>query len=105
MRLGEEVEIDFRVGQKLVGDALPYLEHRMADLWVAEQTSLGRLSPRLGDRPALKVTAQAAGPMIVGYQSVPSQLTCNGFKKFKTFVEQEGLDHLADRHIARGLPL
>lgn len=101
---GDEVELDLRVGQLLEGASYPYLSKKFLryDTTVAGDRVV--IDGREGDLPSLTWTADREGLNIFSYHALPEYLNYTSFSDFETFLAEEGLSDIVDRHKARGLP-
>jgi hypothetical protein len=59
---------------------------------------------RLGDSPALMMTAPQTGLAVVAMETIDTVLTYKEFAKFQRFTVHKSLTSILDQHAARGLP-
>lgn len=100
----QPIEAGFFVGQNLTGDEFPFLSSRSVGLSISDHSVSWFLSPREGDRPAIRVATDAPGQYLLTYQSHPSHVTYESFAKFQLFLVAEGLTEFEQVHRQRGLP-
>lgn len=102
--VGEQVQLDLRVGQMLQGRSYPYLSHKFARFAVDDATRVYAFAGNEGDIPAMTYQAQTPGLHVISYDALPERLTYDNFADFAAFLEEEGLADVMARHHARGLP-
>jgi uncharacterized GH25 family protein len=89
--IGQVVGLRLRVGQNLIGDALPLnpplVNRFIVDDGIASRPVLGRP----GGDPAGLTRVAAAGLLVVGYHSKPSSVELAA-EKFNAYLADEGLD-------------
>ena len=100
---GGRIEAGIYNGQNFNGVELAWFEGRIAEAHWAASATTGGFTSRTGDRPALKLTAPAAGLLRLIYQSTPSTLTYDDWEKFSSFATGKGNGWAIARHDARGL--
>lgn len=93
-----------RNGEDFAGSAQAYFTNRTQRLEVISDGTTHRLSPRLGDLPAIAREHPAEGLNILIYESTPSQLTYTDWDKFQKFAAGKDFANIGQRHDARGLP-
>ena len=98
------VQIDIRLGQNFIGDALRYRPRTIAKLAFLTRTATAPVTGRLGDLPAIQTAAPEDGQNILIYQSLPEKMLYKNFDKFAEFVQEKGHEKLLDQHGQRGLP-
>ena len=59
---------------------------------------------RLGDIPAVSLTAQDAGLAVLAYVSTQNRLTYTDAEKFEAFCTHKDFPEVLEQHVARGLP-
>jgi Domain of unknown function (DUF4198) len=98
---GEIVSVRLRVGQDLLGDALP-LDPALVNQFVVEDVGGRRpVVRRDGADPAGLVRAATTGLLVVGYYSNPSAVELPA-PKFDQYLKDEGLDAIAALRARRG---
>ena len=101
---GQSVSIDMRVGQDLVGQALPYLDDVVSEMkhWPSDIAS--EIKARLGDRPAIQdVVLDQPGLHRFTLETNPAYVVFETFAEFTEYLEYEGLEAIAAKHIDRQL--
>ena len=104
VELGQSLSIDMRVGQNLVGQALPYLDNVVREMkhWPSDAPS--DLKARLGDRPAMQdVALDEPGLHRFTLETNPAFIVFATFAEFTEYLEYEGLAEIAVMHIDRQL--
>ncbi|WP_412049409.1 DUF4198 domain-containing protein [Hoeflea sp. Naph1] len=99
-----EITADLRVGQNFKGDAFPFIPSRFQSFMRYDHLGEISIEGTAGDIPALTVSPRGEGLTIVTYVSVGQQLLFRDWVKFGEYLALEGLDTVAARHDARGLP-
>ena len=98
------VQIDVRIGQNFIGDALRYRPRVISKLAFLTPTGTAPISGRLGDQPFIQTNAPIDGQNIVIYQSQPEKVLYKRMDKFAEFVKEKGDEELLNRLRQRGLP-
>ncbi len=101
---GDEIVADLRVGQRLVGDAYPYLSSRFTRFSITTENASNPVRGLDGDIPAVSGIPAAPGLQIITHQTVPFRVTYQDWAIFQRYLTEEGLDGFANLHKARGLP-
>ncbi len=101
---GEELQADIRNGQEFLGTALPFDPTAFARAGLISETHRQGLDGRLGDYPAIRLSLQDAGLSLLLLETTRRELRYDDFKAFETFLDYHGLQDIAERHAARGLP-
>lgn len=101
---GETVRADLRVGQDMSGEIYPWLRRNVMSATVWSPSGTTDLTGREGDIPALSVPVKEEGLHRVAYLSAPSYVIFDTMEKFTHYLDYEGLDGIAARHIERDLP-
>ncbi|MCY0095745.1 DUF4198 domain-containing protein [Hoeflea ulvae] len=99
-----EIRADIRVGQDFKGDILPYIPSRFTAFKRYDRLGESDVSGTTGDLPALALTPRSEGLTLFTYVSVAERIRFQGWDKFASYLELEGLDAIPARHDARGLP-
>ena len=101
---GEKVEIELRNGQNFKGINLSYFNNRVKQFFWVQNDERQDVKSRSGDVPAMSTTIEDAGLIIVVYESTPSTLTYNSWKKFTNFTSHKDFPDAQKSHTDRGLP-
>ena len=98
---GDRVELVLRVGQDLAGDRLPYINNWFSDYRVVAPDGTRPVEGLMGDDPAGSFAAREAGVHVVGYRSTVDFVEMEP-AKFRSYLEDEGLEHVIATRAARG---
>ena len=101
---GGQLQALIKNGQDFDGTTLPYIDRRFRHFIVYADGRGIRVAGRNGDSPALNMTASREGLNIVGYQSVPAEISYETWEKFQKFVDHKDFGDVRTEHDARGLP-
>ncbi|MCB1547168.1 MAG: DUF4198 domain-containing protein [Hyphomicrobiaceae bacterium] len=100
-----KLTITHRNGQFFKGNSYPYLREWFDrfELWDAR----GRRAVKGvdGDDPAARIGPLTAGVTVVAYQSRNDSVTFKTWKEFRSYLADEGLEHIEAQHVALKLPL
>lgn len=101
---GAALQVEWRNGEMMEGVEIPYLPQGPVrfDLVMDDQSI--PYKGRLGDSPALSMTAPGPGLAVVVMESIDTVLTYEDFAKFERFVTHKRLGDIVAQHAARGLP-
>ncbi len=94
---------ELRVGEHMRGQTFPYLPPRFARFDVLAGDEAFPMPGRIGDSPAVNVSDLPDGLLSLVYVSTPSELTYDDADVYARFIEEEGLGHVAERNVERGL--
>ena len=94
---------ELRVGEAYEGTGIGFLPPRFRrfDFWINGKR--GDVPGRIGDRPALKMSAPEAGLLIVNHVTTDTRIVWDEWSDFVSFVEHKGAAWALDAHAARGL--
>lgn len=101
---GQGLSIDMRVGEDLVGQALPYLDTVVREMkhWSSGKSS--EINARLGDRPAMQdVSLEQTGLHRFTVETNPAYIVFDTFPEFTRYLKYEGLADVAALHNDRQL--
>lgn len=99
-----EIVADMRVGQRMKGYTLPYVEPDIKRIGIVDPERRRPLPGTMGDMPAIRVTPVTPGLQVLFYESRAERLVWAEFAKFEAFAIDEGLAWVLDAHRRRGLP-
>lgn len=102
--VGEEVQLDLRVGQMFQGRSYPYLSHKFVLFEAEDASGVRALSGNEGDIPAITYPSAEPGLHVITYHAQPERLIYDSFADFVEFVREESLAKVIQRHRARNLP-
>lgn len=101
---GALVVAQLRNGEKFEGVALGYFDRRTTRFERVTDGKATPIAPRIGDIPAINVTPDQDGLMILIHETAPSTLSYKSWAKFRAFADHKGFDDIERRHADRGLP-
>jgi uncharacterized GH25 family protein len=96
--------VRLRVGQEMKGLALSFLPQGIARFEVVQGDTIRAVDGRMGDNPALQMTAGTDGLAIIVHETTDSILTYDDFAVFQRFVAHKDFRTALADHAARGLP-
>ncbi len=100
----QPIRADIKVGQDFKGDVYPYVASRFVSFERHDDLGTSAVEGTAGDIPALNIAPRAEGLSIFTYVSSGQRLTFSKWEKFTSYLANEGLNGIAARHDARGLP-
>ncbi len=100
---GAIVRGELRVGQDYEGTGVAYLPPRFRRFDFAINNKAGDVPGRVGDRPALKLSAPEAGLLIVTHVTTDTKIVWDDWQDFVSFVEHKDAPWVLEQHVARGL--
>ncbi len=101
---GGQLIADIRVGQNFKGAAYSYLPPKFVRFDLVTGDRVVPVEGRMGDRPALSMTAPGEGLVTVVHQTSDYFLTYTKAETFVNFVTSKDFDSVLEAHAARGLP-
>lgn len=104
MESGAPLIADLRNGEQFKGVALGYFTRQIARFDLAQGRRVQAVVGRMGDVPALQVTAGKPGLWAVLHETTPSLITYKEWEKFQAFAAHKDFPDIRARHTARGLP-
>ena len=99
-RLGEPVRVRLRVGERLQGDAVPFVPAWVNQFIVQDGANRRTVFARSGSEPAGALRIVNAGLHVVGYHSHASRVELPA-DKFDAYLIEEGLDAVAAQRAQR----
>lgn len=103
--LDAKIVAQLKIGAAPKGDLLPYLPFEIIKAAIADDQGERPLTGTLGDIPAVFMAARTPGLQVITYETNAQRLTYTDPKKFPTFLKNQGLDGIAERHTKRGFGL
>lgn len=97
------IEASLRIGDDFEGSTVAYHKGSTFRFDLYNQGRTEKITPRLGDDPALALKAQQDGLHVVVHQSSISTLTYTRWEKFQRFADNKNFSDIQERHKARGL--
>ncbi len=98
------MQANLRVGENFKGSAYSYNPKRFERFDLIQNGQSSPVEGRLGDTPALSVTAQADTLAVIVHETTDSVLTYKEWAKFEKFATHKDFLDVLDAHVARGLP-
>lgn len=99
-----EIEAFLRNGERFKGSSVSYLKSSTIRFEVLSQGREDPVVARLGDNPALKMSAVAGGLNVVVHQKKASVISYRSWEKFQRFAEHKNFPNVRLRHQERALP-
>ena len=102
---GGSIEMGMFVGTDLVGQQMPYFPRAFRSLeHFAPDADGAFVAGRLGAMPAVSLDMLSEGLHVLALQSRDDSLVYSDPEKFRSFLRNEGIEHIIAEHAARGLP-
>lgn len=99
-----QIVAHIRVGQNFKGGAYSYIPQNFVRFDMVAGDRVIPVEGRIGDRPALSMTAPAEGLVTLVHQTTDYFLTYSDADTFVNFVTSKDFDGVLAEHKARGLP-
>jgi hypothetical protein len=103
-KIGQRVPIGIYIGQNFKGDSFPFLREEFKRFVVIDARGEKPVKGIAGDDPAVTMTFSRPGLVIFAHYSTPESLTFETWEKFESYLQTEGLEHIAALHRAEGKP-
>ena len=100
LQANDTVALTLRQGVRMKGDSLPYLTPLIDDFSTTDQTGRKVIQSMMGNDPAARLVIEP-GTTLVGYQSNRDYVAIEP-QKFRQYLDDEGLDNIADERQKRG---
>lgn len=100
---GKLVEGELRVGEAYEGVGIAFLPPQFRKFRFSINGKVGDVPGRIGDRPALRMSAPEAGLLVVSHVTTDSKIVWDDWQDFVNFVEHKDAAWVLDAHKARGL--
>lgn len=101
---GQELQIDIRVGQDFKGNKYSFNPNIFFEFNTTDSSGKRPVEGRIGDMPAVTMTPDNAGLLVLNQFSTTQMVTYDDDGKFESFILSKGLDWVLEEHAARGLP-
>lgn len=98
----DQITAQLKNGQEFKGISLAYFDRKIARFEVVTGDDVAPVNGRMGDSPALNVTAQAEGLVVVVHETTPSFVTYKEWDKFAAFAKHKDFADIKARHDANG---
>lgn len=92
VEIGDKVTADFVNGENFGGGVLAWFDNRVDMAAAALGAEVMPIEGRLGDVPAITVTPETAGLLVIVSEAAPSSLTYRAPEKFEAFVTHKDLN-------------
>lgn len=100
---GAEIKADLKVGQEFSGSTYPYRPSQITRFDLLQNGKDTEVEARIGDNPALGMTVDDDGLLVIVHETTDSRLTYTDFAKFEKFVRHKAFPTVIADHDARGL--
>lgn len=104
MPAGAEISANLKNGQIFVGTTLSYFPRSFIRFDIVQGETHVAVEGRLGDRPALAMTAPFEGLNVVAYETTPAFVNYTEWEKFLKFADHKDFADIEARHAANGFP-
>ncbi|WP_245912998.1 DUF4198 domain-containing protein [Litoreibacter ponti] len=101
---GGQVQAELRVGEEMSGAGYSFNPRTFERFELIQGGQTVEVEGRLGDRPALDMTAPGEGLLVVVHETTANRLTYTQMAKFEKFATHKDFDDAVGQHRARGLP-
>lgn len=101
---GASITAAFRVGQNFEGSSYAFIEFRSERFDMVTADGNAPVPARMGDTPALNITRDTDGLVVIVHETSTSTLRYTEWEKFVKFVDHKDFAGLYDAHAARNLP-
>jgi uncharacterized GH25 family protein len=101
---GAPLVAELRNGQGFSGVSLAYFSKRFQRFDLVQDGKTVPVEGRMGDVPALQMTAPDEGLLVIVHQTAVKTLTYDKWEKFAAFAIHKGYVDIQALHQARGLP-
>jgi cobalt/nickel transport protein len=100
---GGTLEAEFKNGQEFKGNTLSFFDRNSQLFEMSANAERITLTPRLGDNPALNITAPARDTLVtIVHETTPALVTYSEWAKFLKFAEHKDFKQAAKDHLAAG---
>ncbi|MDF0603603.1 DUF4198 domain-containing protein [Psychromarinibacter sp. C21-152] len=99
---GGEIKAEIRVGQNFRGAGYPYIPKNFERFDLVTQDATVPVEGRIGDRPALSMSAPGEGLVTVVHRTRAYLLTYDDWATFEQFVTHKDFPWALARHLERG---
>jgi len=104
LQVNDKIRAHEKVGQDFKGNKYSYLSSSYVSLDITQRGKTRAIKSRLGDLPAVSVTADEEGLVILSAVTTPSTVTYETWEKFENFLRNKGLEWVIEEHKRRKLP-
>lgn len=100
---GGQVQAQLRVGQEFSGAGYAFNPRNFTRFELVQGDTVTPVEGRLGDTPALGMTARGEGLLVVVHETTASSLTYTQMEKFGKFAAHKDFEWAIEAHTERGL--
>ncbi len=100
---GEQVQADIRVGQNFAGPPYSFQPRLFERFDIVQGDVTTSVTGRLGDVPALTMSASKDGLAIIVHETGDNKLTYKEWPKFEKFVNHKDMAGVLKAHVDRGI--
>lgn len=104
MPAGAEISANLKNGQIFEGTTLSYFPRSFTRFDIVQGDTRVAVEGRMGDRPALAMTAPFEGLNVVAYETTPAFVNYKEWEKFLKFADHKDFSDIEARHKANGFP-
>ena len=101
--VGGTVKGHLRTGEAFDGAGMSYLPPKFRRYDFSINGKTGEVPGRIGDRPALRLSAPEAGLLVVAHETTDTKIVWDEWERFVSFVEHKDATWVLEAHAARGL--
>lgn len=101
----KSVSISIRIGQNFKGDSFPFVRDEFKRFVVIDRRGEWPVKGVDGDDPAVAMKFPQSGLAVMAHYSTPEPLVFETWEKFESYLELEGLQHIAPLHRQLGKPM
>ena len=103
-RPAENVPISILIGERFKGNSFPFIRQEFRKFVIIDARGEKPVKGVDGDDPALNVKFTAPGLVVFAHYSTREKLQFDTWQQFLTYLEFEGLEHIAQLHLQQGKP-
>ncbi|MEX0280503.1 MAG: DUF4198 domain-containing protein [Arenibacterium sp.] len=101
---GQNVVAHLRNGEFFHGNSVAYFERRTARFEAVQDGTRFPIAPRMGDIPAIDMTASDPGLLVLVHETEAATLKYTEWQKFLKFAEHKDFPDIELRHAERDIP-
>ena len=103
-KIAEKLPITLHLGEYFNGVTLPYLRDEIVRFQTLTGNSITSVNGLDGDLPATTLTISRVGLTLVTYRSTPSDIKFEGWDKFESYLQNQGLKRVIQSYTTSGKP-
>lgn len=100
---GGQIQAQLRVGQEFSGAGYAFNPRNFTRFELVQGDTTTPVEGRLGDTPALNMTAPGDGLLVIVHETSANTLTYTSMEKFGNFARHKDFEWALDAHVERGL--